>query len=86
MTCSVSILLQHHPQRHMKIIHNLTNTAIATTKNRCLERESNSHLVSRPPLVLPIRLKMNNAFKLIDDSKNIFTIIFGYTDLFRFLT
>ena len=28
----------------VKIIHNLSNTAIKTTKNRCLDRESNSHL------------------------------------------
>ena len=35
---------------HYKISHNLSNTAIKTMKNRCLERESNSHLrVSRPP-------------------------------------
>ena len=46
MTCSVSILLQNHPQRHIKIIHNLSNTAIETAKNRCLERQSNSNLWS----------------------------------------
>ena len=43
----------------MKVIHNLPNTAIETTKNHCLERESNSHLrVSRPPLY-PLSCRAN---------------------------
>ena len=53
------IKLQNHPERHMNIIHNLSNTAIETTKNRCLGRESNSHLrVSKPPLY-PLSYQVN---------------------------
>ena len=38
MTWSVSILLRNHPQSHIKIIHNLSYTAIETTRNRTLSR------------------------------------------------
>ena len=46
MNCSVLILLQNHPERHMKNIINLSNTAIETTKNRCLvlSSENRTHI------------------------------------------
>ena len=35
----MQILLQNHPQRRtMNVIHNLSKTAIETTKNRCFEQ------------------------------------------------
>ena len=47
---------------YVKIIHNLSNIAIGTTKNRCLERESNSHFrVSRPPFC-PLSILVPRAY------------------------
>ena len=39
--------LKETEKNRVKIIHNLSNTAVETTKNRCLERKSNSHLTRR---------------------------------------
>ena len=56
-------------QSSFKIIHNSSNTAMETTKNRCLDQESNTHLrVSRPLLETTIfRCLHSSARRIVNN-------------------